>query len=144
MWVGLQIPMGILTLFSISSSVSCPTYTLVISGPPSGLKGLIWLSLCLLSPLPIVLVSHAPAKFFFPSHSLCFLLDCDESSICILLIYLQMISMNISVLIFPSWSTDRKKNPFLSLPRREPVEGVCFPLSAVLRTLALHFSAPKV
>ena len=35
------------------------------------------------------------------------------------------------------WSTDRKKNPLSSFPRREPVEGAHFPLSAVLRTLAL-------
>ena len=74
----------------------------------------------------MVLVSHAPAKSSFPSCSWCFL-DWDESSICISLIYLRMISTNISVLISPPWSTDRKKNPLLSFPRRELVKGACFP-----------------
>ena len=126
-------------LFSVSvfsSLVSHPAYTLIISGLSSGLKGFIWLSLCPLSPLTMVLVSCAPAKSSFPYHSLCFL-DCEESSICISPIYLWIISMNISVLISPPWSADRKKNPLSSFPRREPIEGVCFPLSAALRTLAL-------
>ena len=52
-----------------SSSVSHLTYSLVVSGLLSGLRGLIWLSLYPLSPLPMVLVSHAPAKSSFPSHS---------------------------------------------------------------------------
>ena len=132
-------------LFSVStssSSVSCLTYPLVISGLSSGLRGLIWLSLCPLSPLPMVLVSRTPAKSSFPSRSWHFL-DCNEFSIHILLIYLWMICMNVSVLISPPWSTDRKKNPLLSFPRKELVKGACFPLSAVLRTLALCFSAPK-
>ena len=91
-----------------SSSVSHLAFSLVISGLSSGLRGLIWLSLCLLSLLPMVLVSRTPAKSSFPSRSCCFL-DCDESSICISLIYLWMISTNVSVLISPPWSTDRKK-----------------------------------
>ena len=124
-------------------SVSCLSFSLVISGLSSGLKGCIQLSLCPLSPLPMVLVSHTPVKSSFPSHSWCFL-DCNESSICILLIYLQMISTNVSVLISSPWSTDRKKNPLSSFPRREPIKGARFPLSAALRTLALCFSEPKV
>ena len=125
-----------------SSSVSCFTFSLVISGLSSCLRGLIWSSLCFLSPLPMVLVSCASAKSSFPSCSWYFL-DCNESSIHISLIYLQMISTNISVLISSPWSTDRKKNPLSSFLRREPIKGACFPLSAALRTLALCFSAPK-
>ncbi|KIM50002.1 hypothetical protein SCLCIDRAFT_34795 [Scleroderma citrinum Foug A] len=52
-------------------------YILSLPAPPipfvlsllSGLRGLIWLSLCPLSPLPMVLVSNAPAKSSFPSCS---------------------------------------------------------------------------
>ncbi|KIM50216.1 hypothetical protein SCLCIDRAFT_34518 [Scleroderma citrinum Foug A] len=40
-----------------------------VLGLSSGLRGLIWLSLCPLSPLPMVLVSHPPAKSSFPSRS---------------------------------------------------------------------------
>ena len=56
-------------LFSVStsfSSVSHPAFSLVVSGLLLGLRGLIWSSLCLLSPLPMVLVSCAPAKSSFP------------------------------------------------------------------------------
>ena len=138
------LPQSPLFLVSVSSSsVSCLAFSLVISGLSSGLRGLIWLSLCPLSPLPMVLVSCTPAKSSFPSRSWHFL-DCNEFSIHISLIYLWMISTDVSVLLFPPWSTDRKKNPLLSFPRRELVKGACFPLSAALRTLALHFSAPKV
>ena len=68
--LSLPAPQSLLFLVSVSSSsVSHPAYSLVISGILSGLKGLIWSSLCSLSPLPMVLVSHAPAKSSFPSHS---------------------------------------------------------------------------
>ena len=107
-----------------------------------GLNYLIWSSLCLLSSLPMVLVFYIPVKFFFPFYSICFP-DCNESSMHILLIYLWIISMNISVLISSPRSTDRKKNPLSSLPRREPIKEAHFPLSAALRTLALC-CAPKV
>ena len=114
------------------------------------LRSIIWLEKSYqvitvsLNPLPMVLASHASTKSSFPYHSLVCTPDCVKSSICILLISLWMIFMNVSVLISLSWSTDRKKNPLLSLPKREPIKKAHFSLSAVLRTLALHFSTPKV
>ncbi|KIM57297.1 hypothetical protein SCLCIDRAFT_28910 [Scleroderma citrinum Foug A] len=49
-------------------SLPAPPIPFVL-GLSSGLRGLIWSSLCLLSPLPMVLVSHAPAKSSFPYRS---------------------------------------------------------------------------
>ncbi|KIM52223.1 hypothetical protein SCLCIDRAFT_32835 [Scleroderma citrinum Foug A] len=63
-----------------------------------GLKSLIWSSLCLLSMLPMVPSSQTPARSIFPYHSSRFP-GCDSSSIHILLVSLQMISMNVTVLI---------------------------------------------
>ena len=74
--------------------------SLVISNPLTGLKDLIWSSLCLLSMLPMVPSSQTPARSIFPSCSSCFP-KCDSSSIHIFLVSLQMISMNITVLISP-------------------------------------------
>ena len=54
--------------------------SLVVSNLLSGLKGLIWSSLCLLSMLPIVPSSQTPARSIFPSRSSCFP-KCDSSSI---------------------------------------------------------------
>ncbi|KIM51216.1 hypothetical protein SCLCIDRAFT_33622 [Scleroderma citrinum Foug A] len=49
-------------------SLPAPPIPFVL-GLSSGLRGLIWSSLCPLSPLPMALVSHAPAKSSFPSRS---------------------------------------------------------------------------
>ena len=87
-------------LFSVSVSslsiLSCP-HSSVVSSLSSGLKeGLIWSSLCLLNPLPMVPMSHSPAKSTFLHHSLCFP-GCVKSSICILHHSFQMTSMNVTV-----------------------------------------------
>ncbi|KIM50023.1 hypothetical protein SCLCIDRAFT_34762 [Scleroderma citrinum Foug A] len=49
-------------------SLPAPPIPFVL-GLLSGLRGLIWSSLCPMSPLPMVLVSHAPTKSSFPSRS---------------------------------------------------------------------------
>ena len=74
--------------------------SLVVSDLLLGLKGLIWSSLCLLSMLPMVPSSQTTARSIFPYCSSCFP-GCNSSSIHILLISLQMIYMNITVLISP-------------------------------------------
>jgi hypothetical protein len=90
-------------LFSVSAfffSACHQECSLVVSDLLSGLKGLIWSSLCLLSMLPMVPSSQTPARSIFPSRSSRFP-KCDSSSIHILLVSLQMISMNVTVLISP-------------------------------------------
>ena len=90
-------------LFSVSTfffSACHQECSLVVSDLLSGLKGLIWSSLCLLSILPMVPSSQTPARSIFPSCSSHFP-GCDSSSIHILLISLQMIFMNVTVLISP-------------------------------------------
>ncbi|KIM54797.1 hypothetical protein SCLCIDRAFT_30846 [Scleroderma citrinum Foug A] len=49
-------------------SIPAPPIPFVLS-LLSGLRGLIWSSLCPMSPLPMVLVSRTPAKSSFPSCS---------------------------------------------------------------------------
>ena len=90
-------------LFSVSTfffSACHQECSLVISDLLSGLKGLIWSSLCLLGMLPMVPSSQTPARSIFPSRSSRFP-GCDSSSTHILLVSLQMISMNVTVLILP-------------------------------------------
>src|SRR5207245_8535380 len=86
-------------LFSVNASsssiLSCPR-SLVVSSLSSGLKGLIWLSLCLLNPLPMVPMSHSPAKSTFLCHSSHFP-GCVESSIHILHHSFQTTSTNVTV-----------------------------------------------
>ena len=76
-------------LFSVSTFFfsACHQCSLVISNLFSGLKGLIWSSLCLLSMLPLVPSSKTPARSIFPSCSSCFP-GCNSSSIHILLVSL--------------------------------------------------------
>ena len=89
--------------FSVSAfvfSACLQECSLVVSDLLSGLKSLIWSSLCLLSMLPMVPSSWTTARSIFPYHPSRFP-RCDSSSIHILLISLQMISMNVTVLISP-------------------------------------------
>ena len=68
-WYILSLPTPPIPLFSVSassSSVSYLAFSLVVSGLLSGLRGLIWSSLCPLSPLPMVVVSCALPSL--PSH----------------------------------------------------------------------------
>ena len=90
-------------LFSVSTfffSACHQECSLVVSDLLSGLKGLIWSSLCLLSMLHMVPSYQTPARSIFPS-CLSRFPKCNISSIHILLVSLQMISMNITVLISP-------------------------------------------
>ena len=132
--------------FSVSAfffSVCHQECSLVVSDLLSGFKGLIWSSLCLLSMLPMVLSSQTPARSIFPSRSSHFP-ECNSSRIHILLVSLQMISMNITVLISPLSSTRREWNFLSSISKREPGKGACFSLHfTVLRTPALYFCALK-
>ena len=90
-------------LSSVSASFSSACHqecSLVVSSLLSGLKGLIWSSMYLLSMLPMVPTSKTPARSIFPCHSSRFP-GCNSSSMLVSLPSFLTTSVNVTVLISP-------------------------------------------